>query len=146
MKNLLIIISLVFLISSCKSLKKTEQQQDTSPDICESMSFNSKPVDNISTDYYSIDSLTIDNNCLVIWVTYSGGCGDADFEMYYTDRIIETNPPKTKLRLQLTDNDPCRAIVQQKLFYNLSFFDDYAADKGLLIELVDSNKSVLYKK
>jgi len=146
MKNLIIVTSLFLLLSNCNTVKKIDQQHDGTIDICESMSFNTNPVEKISTDYYSVDSLFINNNCLNIWVTYSGGCGDADFNIYYTEKIINTNPPKTKLRLQLTDNDPCRAIVKHKLYYNLSFFDEYANKDGILIELVGTEKNILFKK
>ena len=146
MKNLLLILTLFILLTSCNTAKQANQQQDNTNDICESMSFNTNPVEKISTNYYSIDSLFIHNSCLNIWVSYSGGCGDAEFNMYYTDKMIETIPPVTKLRLQLIDDDPCRAIVQQKLFYNLSFFDEYADKDGILLELVGSEKNVLFKK
>jgi len=146
MKYIILISTLFLLLTSCNTVKTVNQQHDNTIDICESMSFNTNPVEKISTDYYSIDSLFIHNNCLNIWVSYSGGCGDADFNMYYTDKLIDTTPPKTKLRLQLIDNDPCRAIVQQKLFYNLSFFDENTEKNGILFELVGTQKSVLFKK
>ncbi|MFK5856693.1 MAG: hypothetical protein QM503_11225 [Bacteroidota bacterium] len=146
MRYLIVIATLIIFLSSCNVSKKIEKQADTSADICESMTYNSMPVDKIATDYYSIDTIFIVDNCLNIWVSYSGGCGNSDFILYYTDRIKESMPPKTTLRLQLTDDDPCRAIVQQKLFYNLSYFEDYAEKNGILFKLAGSEKSILYKK
>lgn len=135
------------LLASCNTSKKVEKRNSIdSENICNSMTFNSQPVNKISTDYYTIDTLFIIDNCLNMWVSYSGGCGDADFKLYYTDRLVTSIPPKTTLRLQLTDNDPCRAIVQQKLYYNISFFEDYAKKSGILLKFAGSNKSILYKK
>jgi hypothetical protein len=141
-----IILLTTLLVTSCRTSKKIEIPQAKIDDICESMIFNISSVNNISSDYYTVDTIFIANDCLNIWVSYSGGCGDADFSLYYNDNIQESMPPKTSLRLQLADNDPCRAIVQQKLYYNLSFFDDYANKNGILLVLSGNDKSVLYKR
>ena len=141
-----ILLLTIIILTSCHSAKETTNIVDETPNICESMTYNNQAVDNISTDYYSIDTLFINNNCLNIWVSYGGGCGDADFKLYYSNNIDKSNQPKTSLLLQLIDNDPCRAIVQQKLFYNLSFFDGYAEKDGILLEFAGSNNSLMYKK
>lgn len=141
------IISLVFsivFISSCNTSKKVSQTGDGIVDICESMTFNNRPVNNISTDYYTIDSLFITDNCLNIWVSYSGGCGDSEFKLLYSNKILESIPPKTSLLLHLTDNDPCRAIVQQKLFFNLNFFEEYADKDGIILKLAGTEQYIIY--
>ena len=144
MKIFQISFIITILLTSCITSKKTE---DTNNDTaCESMTYNSSPVNNISTDYYQIDTVFINNDCLNIWVSYSGGCGDADFKLYYSDRVKQSYPPQASLRLQLIDNDPCRAIVQQKLFYNLSFFEDNAIEGGIIFNIVDYDKKIMYKK
>ena len=146
MKIVLFIISttVIILLVSCKSSRKAAENNINIDNFCESMTYNSSAVDNISTDYYSIDTLFIDNNCLNIWVSYVGGCGDSDFKLYYSDIVYESMPPTTNLLLQLNDNDPCKAIVQQKLYYNLSFFDEYKQNNGILLKLSGIDKSVLY--
>lgn len=148
MKNISIItlVLTALLLNSCHTSKKATDAESNMVVFCESMTYNSQPVNNISTDYYTIDTLFIVDNCLNIWVSYGGGCGDADFTLYYTNRVMESMPPKTSLLLQLTDNDPCRAIVRQKLFYNLSFFEEYANRDGILLKLSGKGESVLYKK
>ncbi len=142
---ILSIVLLAILTGSCKTSKKTVQNKDDADDICQSMTYNESPIDKISTDYYSIDSLFIKDDCLNIWVSYGGGCGDADFKLYYSGRVMKSMPPQTSLLLQLIDNDPCRAIVQQKLFFNLSFFEEDASKSGILLNLVNSEKSIMYK-
>ena len=146
MKHVLILIFAfsIILISSCNTSKKAVKNKDNADDICKSMTFTDQPVSNISTDYYTIDSLFIINDCLNIWVSYGGGCGDADFKLYYSERIMTSMPPQTSLLLQLTDDDPCRAIVQQKLFFNISFFSEDAKKDGILLNLAGSDKSVMY--
>ena len=142
---LMSILLSVIITSSCNTPKKITVNNDL-PDICESMTYTNQPFTDIASDYYTMDSVFIVNNCLNIWVSYSGGCGDSDFKLYYTNKIIKTNTPKTNILLQLTDNDNCRAIVQQKLFFNLSFFEEYAEDEGITLLLSGIGKSVLFKK
>ncbi len=147
MKIITTLSLLAVLLASCNTSKKIVEKKNADMDnICNSMTFNSQPVSKLSSDYYTIDTLFIVDNCLNMWVSYSGGCGNADFKLYYTDRMVTSMPPKTTLRLQLTDNDPCRAIIQQKLYFNISFFDDYAKKTGILLKFAGSNKSILYKK
>lgn len=144
--SLISLVVVITLNSTCISSKKATKIGDGIEDICESMTYNTRPVNNISTDYYTIDTLFIIDNCLNIWVSYSGGCGDSDFKLFYSNRIMESMPPKSSLLLQLADNDPCRAIVQQKLFFNLSFFDEHAYNNGILLNLTGSEENILYKR
>ena len=141
-----IIILIVLFLASCNTSKNVVQQENIMNEECEAMTYNKSPVSNISSDYYQIDTLFIADNCLNIWVSYGGGCGISSFSLYYNDKIQKSEPPTTILRLQVTDEDPCKATVQQKLYYNLSFFDEYYDQDGILLELSGSKKSVLYKK
>ena len=110
------------------------------------MTFTDQPFTEIETDYYQVDSVFITGNCLNIWATYSGGCGDSEFTLFYNNLIMESMPPKANLMLKFSDQDNCRAIVQQKLTYNISFFDDYAKEDGIRLRLAGVGKTVLYKK
>ncbi len=142
--SLFVCVLLTMLISSaCNIAKKVNVNND--PDICESMTYTNQQFSEITSDYYTLDSVFIVNNCLNIWVSYSGGCGDSDFKLFYTNKVIKSKIPKTNILLQLTDNDDCRAIVQQKLFYNLSFFEEYAEGEGITIQLSGIGKSVIFK-
>ncbi len=142
MKNLVFVI--LIMLASCNASKNIDNQKNSNEDICESMTYNTQSVVDISSDYYSVDTLFINNNCLNIWVSYGGGCGDANFTMYYTDVIDNLEQPSTSLRLQLFDDDDCRAVVQQKLYYNLSFFDEYAEKEGIIFNVVGYDKKILY--
>ncbi len=146
MKNLLYIILLAVLISSCGQSKKITSNEKPILEPCEPITFTDDQFRDIESDYYSLDSLFIDNNCLNIWVSYGGGCGDSEFTLLYNNKVMKSMPPKTNLMLKFTDNDNCRAIVQQKLYYDLSFFDDYAKSGGINLRLVGLDSSVLYKK
>ena len=142
-----ILIVLIFaILASCNSSKKVSAVDDNIIDVCESMTFSDQFFDKVPSDYYSLDTMFLVDNCLVIWVSYSGGCGDANFKLLYSDKIIKTTPPRINLMLQLSDDDDCRAIVQQKLFYDVSFFEDYAEETGINLRLTGIGNTVFYKK
>lgn len=145
MRKLLILLFISFIIFSCKTTTKVSNSDETE-NICESMTYTVQQLKDLTTDYYTIDTLFISDNCLNIWVSYGGGCGDADFTLFYNNKVMRSMPPQTTLHLQLIDNDPCRAIVQQKLYYNLSFFDEYKTQKGIIFNFSDTGKSIAYKK
>lgn len=152
MKLPILILSLVIVVSvSCRSnktfVKKPIHKGDeqTTVEVCESIKFTDLPFTEIETDYYQVDSLFITGSCLNIWISYSGGCGDSEFALYFNNRVMESMPPKASLMLTLSDKDNCRAIVQQKLTYNISFFDNYAEEEGIKLRLAGVDSSVLYK-
>ena len=139
---LFITISFAYSLVSCKSSKATKTGNKV--DECVSMIYSELPLDKIVTDSYTVDSIFITGDCLNVWVSYSGGCGYTDFSMYFTNMVLQSIPAQTTLKLKLIDKDDCRAIVQEKLYFNLNFFKDYAETDG--IEIHVGGKSVMYKK
>jgi len=49
------------------------------------------------------------------------------------------------LHLALTDNDPCRSIVQKKLTFSLEPFKRFADRGGIYFKIAGTEKSVLYQ-
>lgn len=145
-KPFVVITILAITITSCKPGKKINESQKSSPEPCEPITFTNDLYENIETDYYSVDSIFIDNNCLNIWVNYSGGCGDSEFKLLYNNKIMKSMPPQTNLMLHFTDNDNCRALVQQKLYYDLSFFEEYANNGGIKLRMMGINSTIMYTK
>lgn len=129
----LVMIGLVFY--SCKGTKKAaESDQNTKPS-AEKISLYDKPIDSLKTDYYTIDSIAMSEQTLYVYVTYSGGCGEVQFEMFYKPQLMTVMPHRRTLLLKLIDNDPCRELIQKKLAYNLSIFNDEAKSGGVVISL-----------
>ena len=101
-----------------------------------------KPFDSLKTDYFSIDSVSVNHQILFVYVNYSGGCGDVKFEMFYTPQLMTVMPHRRNLALKLTDNDPCREIIQKKLAYDLTVFNKEAETDGVIISI--NNSEFLY--
>lgn len=144
MRFSIIILSIILIAAACgtnKEAAKTDQNKTT----CQEMILLEVPLDSLRFDHYTIDSLTIKDHCLEILVSYGGGCGDAKFDLYLSDRVMESMPPKTVLYLTFDDKDPCRSIVQNKLRYNLKPLKKFADRGGIYLKIAGTEKSVLYQ-
>lgn len=76
-------------------------------------------------DFYadpaSIVSGEINSDILGLVVRYGGGCKDHDFELYWDGLFMDSEPPQVRLQLSHNaNNDLCRALLTEKLFFNLS--------------------------
>lgn len=81
---------------------------------------------------------------LKLIISYSGGCKEHMFELISKGNYFKTNPPKINLYLvDSQEEDPCRSIVTDTLFFNLENIKYPAGDKLLLI-INDSEKTVEY--
>ena len=137
----LLIVSLT--IFSCKSSKKASATDTKQKNEVKQLILYEKPMDSLTTDYYDIDSVFVKDQLLTVYVSYGGGCGEADFDMYYQPQKILVMPHRTYLFLKLTDNDPCRSIVTKELQFDLSVMDKEAKTGGVVLHL--GEEKILYK-
>ena len=146
MKTIYWIIPLFILfwtVSSCKSSKKASAKEKGEKEMVEQLIYYDQPLDSLTTDMYIIDSVKIEGHILKVFVNYSGGCGDANFEMYYQPQKILVMPHRALLFLKLTDNDPCRSIVTKELLFDLSVMDKEAGTGGVVLHI--GNNKLTYK-
>ncbi len=99
----------------------------------------------VASDFFTLDSLAVTEDCLWVLVSYSGGCGGADFRLFASGKVKYSMPPQADLLLHFTDNDPCRELVQDTLHFDLSTFTQLAEDGGIWLGLKGLDKRVLYK-
>lgn len=144
MRCSILLISTIITLAACSTNKETAKTDQINTS-CIEMMLLEKPLDSLRFDHYTIDSLSIKDQCLEILVNYGGGCGEANFELYLSDRIMESMPPKTVLYLTFEDKDPCRSNVQKKLRYSLKPLKKYADRGGIHLKIAGTEKSVLYQ-
>ena len=138
----ILIIALGITTWSCKGTKKVTESNGNTNDSVNEITLSNKPLDSLKTDYFSIDSVSMNNQMLFVYVNYGGGCGEVKFEMFYTPQLMTVMPHRRNLSLILTDNDPCREIIQKKLAYDLSVFNKEAETGGVIISI--NNSEFLY--
>lgn len=136
-------VSLSLFFPGCKSSKSAANSNPAKQIECEEMLLLADSPESIRADHYSIDSLSIQNNCLEIYVNYGGGCGDANFKLYYTQTVAQSMPPQTSIFLGFEDEDPCRSIIRKRLSYHLEPFKKTSAAGGIYLMLGDER--ILYE-
>ena len=146
----LILIVLVVLLTSCKSKKEVASETQLGnmdvPENTEQLVLLEMPNDSIQRDSFEVHSFSVVGDVLEVFVSYGGGCGEADFEMYYTQRVMNSMPPQTVIYLGFTDSDPCRSIVTKKLTFSLEPFRIMAENGGIWLILGGSDLRQLYKR
>ncbi len=107
----------------CLSSKKTTADNNIKDEIkeleCKSITLDPASYRSASDDPYELKNATIENGCLVLNVSYGGGCGKANFDMVGHETQTKAPPPIFLLRLALTDRDNCRSMVDTTLYFSL---------------------------
>ena len=106
---------------------------------------------NASKDSFSIHDLKLINDILAINITYSGGCEDHEFFLIGTKNFMESYPVQVTILLSHdANNDPCDALINKRLNYNLTPLKDawqqaYQNDSGTISILLEGyEKSIIY--
>lgn len=136
---ILLSISLTLSCSNSKKVSKSENQNN-----------NCLPVqmvedyEGINSDLFEVEEVFVNDNCLNVILTYGGGCGEVNYEVFYNDVVLQSFPPQVFLKLKFTDNDPCRAIEMDTIRIDLSRFESMARAGGLQIGLGGSMPQATY--
>lgn len=128
MKNYTIIISLSALILFEGCHKKTMTQIQNTPTITTPLSSLTKqliidPAADMSNsgDAFMIENLGIEGSTLIINVSFSGGCKDHVFDLYFNGMYAKSLPVQATLNLKHTGNgDACRELVSRELKFDIS--------------------------
>ncbi|MEM0999005.1 MAG: hypothetical protein AAGN35_18240 [Bacteroidota bacterium] len=129
MKSTLLLLMLAaMLVTACKNTtppsnpdpEPTANTTDTPPRTkseCQAPKVGEMPE---SSPLMSVEA-EIKNGCLVLNVSYSGGCQDHQFGLYWGEMWAESMPPQTQLYLYHNNRgDNCRAIKYEQLKFDLA--------------------------
>ncbi|CAM1341191.1 DUF6970 domain-containing protein [Tenacibaculum amylolyticum] len=77
--------------------------------------------DSVETSNYEIVSVSLTGNILTIEVS-SGGCSGSSWiaKLVDSECVLETNPPKRLLKLELQNEEICLAIVRKEIQFDIS--------------------------
>jgi len=101
-------------------------------------------------DSYRLNNLKIENDSLIISLSYGGGCQDHVFNLIAKNYFIDGDKTTAELLLSHDSNqDICEAFVTEKLAFNLiplklEYIDSYGSESGT-IRLLLEDKEVLYR-
>lgn len=146
---LLIILIIATLSTLSCRLKKSTATRDATEAVneqfCQPMVFQEDPFLPVASDLYDLVTAWIEDDCINLVVSYSGGCGTVDFQLHYDRQLMKSNPPQTSLFLAFADNDPCRAIVHDTLKFSLSPLNEYNFGDGLILNISGHEQNLLYQ-
>ena len=81
--------------------------------------------DSIHIDPFSIGEMRVDEqeDIVIFEVTYGGGCGEHQFQLYSTEGVLYSNPPGCIVYLSHNaNNDYCEALVTETISFSLRPF------------------------
>ncbi len=159
MKKTGIIITLAVLglfVVQCKKNKQVSAVDQESVENAELGSENDRVFREINIDpYYEWPGNTspfqlLSTECigdtLILEVQYGGGCETHDWKLSTNRLWLKTMPPKMNLHLEHdSHNDMCRALITEKLYFNLAPLKYPSQNQSNFIVNNDHTKVVEYK-
>lgn len=101
------------------------------------------------SDPFGIHRAKVEGDILQLGVEYGGGCKNHIFQVYWDGSYREADPESVALHLHHNaNNDPCEAIVREKLKIDLSPLKGDAPqgqEQVITLELVGHNRHIPYK-
>lgn len=80
----------------------------------------------LKKDALAVNSAVIENNELVMSVSYSGGCATHLIDLYAYTGILKSNPPQMNLVLSHNaNNDMCEAYITKTIRFDLNKIKEY---------------------
>lgn len=136
------------LLGSCLSFSKSavinESVVRKIDNVCNQIVKTDKLPDSVKSDFFQIESMIIDKNCLKLGISYDGGCGETSLQLFHQNFDASVMPANIFLTPKFTDNDPCRAIVRDSVMFDLSEFQSAARSGGVTIHIQGYEKKVIY--
>lgn len=100
-----------------------------------------------NSDGYTIQKVSLLEHCLLLNVSFGGGCNDTDdFELYWNGAVAESWPLQVNFVLWHDDHDdPCDAIEQRWLAFDISPIAEGYASGAAYVSIQGYNEAVLYE-
>jgi hypothetical protein len=152
-KVLLFLISLIYLggcgmgLSGDSIFDKAPDDMDTNTG-CEQIIIDESKYNSAVSDDFTITDAFITGDSLRVSVQYGGGCGNIDFDLLTNGLFMESDPVQLDVLLSFTDNDPCEAVQQRMLCFDLTklivlYNDSYRTTEGtIIIRLADFDEII----
>ncbi len=155
-RSVTLILVLAASIQACKSNKKNtldhNEARTESIDgkvdsilVIHEININSEYQWPRETDAFNILETSIKGDILEVTVEYGGGCREHVFKMNSTGAWMKSMPPKMNLWLEHENNDDnCRALIREKLQFNLKPLRYQSSKQVVLIINGEEEKTVNY--
>ena len=98
-----------------------------------------------------IENAVVKQNRLKLTIRYGGGCGTVENKLFTCGHFMESNPVQLAIALSHKDNDPCKALIEKQLDFDLSPLADLyninyvEQDKVIILRLNDFDKALHFE-
>ncbi len=121
MKPIGYLLLLFFLLVGCNQKDDDPIQCTDSGNCDDCIIINKNLYDQTTTDNYTIQDITINQDCLEITFSASGCDGDTwEIDVIDLGGIAETAVPQRDLKLKLINNEACLAVFTRTISFNLA--------------------------
>lgn len=93
-----------------------------------------------------INEAYVIENCLVLEVTYSGGCVQQTPELVWNGGLSKSLPPIANLKLHFSKSDDCEALVTQTYYFDLLSLFSAAGYDEIRLNIAGVKNEVVVKK
>lgn len=96
---------------------------------------------------FRVLEMSNENDILTVIVQYGGGCKEHDFNAYFSGGWAKSLPPQAALYFEHLnpDNDPCRSIVRDTLYFNLTPVRYSSTNEVVVKWATNPDKQTLYR-
>jgi len=135
----LLLAGLLFGMNSCKLCKNKKEVTDKNEAIS-SIIVQQGFIKPENLALLDIIKTTIEGNILTIVVSYSGGCNEHEFQLYFDGSYKKSLPPKANFILTHDNKgDACRSIVEKTLKFDISK-SQYVGGKEMMVSVEGSEE------
>lgn len=86
-----------------------------------------------TSDNFQVDSAKVQDDSLILFASYTGGCKEHAFTPYCSNYILKSNPPQIDLWFHHEANgDDCKALIHERLTFDLKPAVEMLQGKGTL--------------
>jgi hypothetical protein len=132
----------MILLTGCFMNSGGDQQNieppDQNQDSCKGIVIDEAKYDASVLDDYLMKYAFIEGDTLSVIVQYGGGCGSANFTLITNGQFMESDPVQLDVVLAFQDEDPCEALIQKSICFDISaladlYNDSYQTSGGTII-------------
>lgn len=138
------LLFVVLAFAACLLCQSCSEADDIRRRACEQVIIDSALFSEVPGDDFDFVDVTVTGDSLEMTVQYGGGCGAICAILLDSGLVAYSNPPQRFVRLSLGDNDPCEALLTEKLTFDLTKLRVSGADK-VRLNIRDWPEPVLYE-
>jgi hypothetical protein len=153
MKKIILSLILLQFLIACGTKKKATKEKEialinptTQVEVKEQYPQATLGSTDQKSDPYTINSIVIEGNFMIIDVSYGGGCETHEFSLFGNEASSKSIPPNRSIQLvHNSKGDFCKAVVTETLKFSISILaENYEKNNLIKLKLPNFDKTFEY--